>query len=79
MKKRTLVSWNARGFRVKKGSKADSFNKKGIALFRRNQVYRYDAHDYEEGHGYTNEQGSYYFGGENPDQDDYDMGLCGQE
>ena len=78
MKLRTLKSWNKRGRIITKGSKAVQFNEKGEALFYKEQTRKLDENWYCDRE--PNEYGGhYFFGDENPDQFDYDMGLCGQE
>ena len=76
MKQRTLKEWNARGRCVKKGSKAVGFKKSGVALFTKAQTEKRVMRSYDGSTNYN--QGSYYFGGDDPDQMDYDFGLCGQ-
>ena len=77
VKQRTLKEWNARGRWVKKGSKAVGFTVDGDAMFTKDQT-RKRKHRYDDGRygNYNNDH--YYFGGDNPDPMDYDLGLCGQ-
>jgi hypothetical protein len=83
MKKKTIAEWNSQGRWIKKGSKAVDFDDSGKALFTKSQTAlkfkNYE--DYKDyNHKNTNyNQGKYYFGGDNPDQMDYDLGLCGQD
>lgn len=42
MKQRSLKEWNAKGRRVRKGSKAVGFNAKGEALFIKDQTWKPD-------------------------------------
>lgn len=74
---KTLKQWNKKGRRVKKGSKAVGFNENGEALFKKVQT-RKAARDFYCEYGTNYEQDNYCFGGDNPDQMDYDLGLCGQ-
>jgi len=76
MKQRTLKEWNKKDRWVKKGSKAAGFDESGNALFTKDQTKKRKVYAYESGTNYN--QDNYYFGGENPDQMDYDFGLCGQ-
>jgi hypothetical protein len=76
MKKLTLKEWNKKGRWIKKGSKAVGFNDSGDALFTKDQTKRREVYAYEGNTNYN--QDRYYFGGDNPDQMDYDLGLCGQ-
>ena len=76
MKQRTLKEWNARGRFIKRGSKAVGFNNSGVALFTKAQTEKGFTRCYAGSTNYN--QGSYYFGGDDPDQMDYDLGLCGQ-
>lgn len=82
MKKRTLKEWNNKGRLIKKGSKAVGFNESGKALFTKDQTTKGFEKDFEDLEYYRQRlnynQGNYYFGGDNPDQMDYDLGLCGQ-
>lgn len=82
MKKlKSLKKWNSKGRRIHKGSKAKAFNEHGVALFSKEQTYEVqeDMFDDENSSNATNyNQGNFYFGGDNPDPMDYDLGLCGQ-
>jgi len=74
---KTLKQWNKKGRWIKKGSKAVGFNENGEALFEKIQTKEAANNFYYEG-GTNYKQDNYYFGGDNPDQMDYDLGLCGQ-
>ena len=71
---RTLKEWNSLGYRVLKGSKATRFSKETKeALFDQTQVK-------EDPYVTAMKEDGIYFGfNGNPDEDDYDMGLCGQD
>lgn len=77
METKSFKQWNNHGYRIAKGSKAVGFNDQGEPLFTSDQVYA----DVYEGGGHRSHHGSdsYYFGGDNPDPMDYDLGLCGQD
>lgn len=75
---RTMKRWNSEGRLVDKGSKAVGFDDRGRALFIYEQTCikpRYT----DDGRGTDYSEDRYYFGGDNPDEMDYDLGLCGQE
>lgn len=81
MKLRTLKEWNAKGRLIKKGSKAIQFNDDGTALFSKKQTHKVVFVNY--GYSCSRERCVLddelnYFGHDNPDQMDYDLGLCGQ-
>lgn len=81
MKTRTLKKWNKKGYLVIRGSKAVGFNDKGKALFSEEQVEEMPVRCRLSYHQESTSQkvDRYYFGGDNPDQMDYDLGLCGQD
>lgn len=76
----TMQQWNDLGYRVREGEKAVGwqFNR---ALFTKDQVVKVADHYSEDFYGgnYYDQGDNYTFGhGGNPDQMDYDLGLCGQ-
>ena len=73
---KTLKDWNTKDRWVNKGSKAVGFNDNGDALFEKIQTHK---NHYTSYIGTNYKQDAYYFGGDNPDQMDYDLGLCGQD
>jgi len=75
---KTFNKWNALGYRIIKGSKAVGFSESGEPLFNHNQVYA-DVYEPSSKRNprYPNQEN--FFGGENPDEMDYDLGLCGQD
>lgn len=74
MKQRTLKSWNKRGRRVDKGSKAVGFNKDGSALFSKDQTSKRKIY-WDDDYSMNYDEGDCCY---DLDIMDYDLGLCGQ-